>query len=54
MIDENNKETISISIDKSLNENLDKESVNKSKLINKLLKEYLEDDSLDKKKFNKK
>ena len=49
---DNKKETISISIDKSLNENLDKDSINKSKLINKLLKEYLEDNSSDKKKFN--
>ena len=50
----NTKETISISIDKSLNENMEKDSVNKSNLINKLLKEYLKDDNPDKKRFNKK
>lgn len=51
---ENNKETISISIDKELNELLDEDSTNKSKLINRLLKDYLKDNNPDKKKFNKK
>ncbi len=35
------KSKIGISIDKSINEKMDKESVNKSKLINKLLEEFL-------------
>lgn len=51
---EKNKKTISISIDRVLDENMEISKVNKSKLINHLLKEYLSDNKTDKKTFNKK
>ena len=39
----NKKIKISISIDVELNDNMEKDSVNKSKLINKLLKKHIND-----------
>lgn len=48
------KDVISISIDKAINEDMETAKVNKSKLINHLLKEYLASDNLEKKLFGNK
>lgn len=40
------KKSLSVSIDPDVNEKLEQRAINKSKLVNKLLKEYL--DNLDK------
>jgi len=49
----NNKKIISISIDKSINDDMENAKANKSKLINHLLKEHLLKNK-GKKNFNKK
>lgn len=38
-----NKKKISVSIDKTINDDMEKTSINKSKLINKLLRDFLKD-----------
>ena len=50
----NNKKTITISIDKILDINMEKDNVNKSKLINYLIKEYLSNNKFDNNIFKKK
>ena len=49
-----NKDIISISIDKTINEDMETARVNKSKLINHLLREHLTTKSVDKKLFENK
>ncbi len=43
------KETVSISIDKTINEEMECSKVNKSKLINHLLKQHLKEKKLKEK-----
>ena len=43
------KKSLSVSIDPDVNEELEQRAINKSKLVNKLLKEYLK--NLDKEKI---
>lgn len=47
------KTKIGISIDSTINEKMDKASVNKSKLINKLLEDFLKDEEKVKEFKNK-
>jgi hypothetical protein len=53
-IESKNKGKISVTINRNIDEELEKKSYNKSKLINSLLKEWLKSDKKDINKFVKK